>query len=268
MKKLLSFLLSLCCLFSLPASGVELKFNTQDFPPFNYEVNGRVTGPAADIIRAVCDEASFSCSFKLMVWKDAQQEVREGKAHAMFVIGWNRGRSEWLYFSPQIMETQYGFFVAKGNQLKYNDITDISGYRVGVYGPSNTSRSLEKIQQKIDKNPALQPLKIDMRTDDVLVFQDLNSADRTISAAYSNRDVGFAIIRAENLSNIRYAGAQRKLNYFIGFSKAFVGKQVVNTFNRTFIELYQSGKVADILDTYAMTPAKIEPHIIAYYTKQ
>jgi hypothetical protein len=33
------------------ASGAELKLNTQDFAPFNYEVNGVVSGPAADISR-------------------------------------------------------------------------------------------------------------------------------------------------------------------------------------------------------------------------
>jgi hypothetical protein len=36
-----------------PIDASELIFNTQDFAPFNYEVNGVVSGPAADVIRRV-----------------------------------------------------------------------------------------------------------------------------------------------------------------------------------------------------------------------
>ena len=31
--------------------GAELKFNTQDFAPFNYQIDGVVSGPAAEMIR-------------------------------------------------------------------------------------------------------------------------------------------------------------------------------------------------------------------------
>ena len=36
-----------CLLFVGFARGAELKLNTQDFAPFNYEVNGVVSGPAS-----------------------------------------------------------------------------------------------------------------------------------------------------------------------------------------------------------------------------
>jgi hypothetical protein len=47
----LALLLGSCLLFAGLAGRAELKFNTQDFAPFNYETNGVVSGPAADIIR-------------------------------------------------------------------------------------------------------------------------------------------------------------------------------------------------------------------------
>ena len=36
-----------CLLFTGFARGAELKFNTQDFAPFNYEIDGVVSGPAS-----------------------------------------------------------------------------------------------------------------------------------------------------------------------------------------------------------------------------
>ncbi len=104
-QKYLTFSIILFCLLLLTktATATELRFSTQDFAPFNYEIDGVVSGPAADIIRTVCSETDISCSFKLYPWRRVQREVREGKAHGMFVIGWNEKRTEWLHFSPPII---------------------------------------------------------------------------------------------------------------------------------------------------------------------
>jgi polar amino acid transport system substrate-binding protein len=94
-----------------PGGAAELIFNTQDFAPFNYAVNGVVSGPAADVIRRVCADMKTTCTLRLLPWRRAQQEVQEGKAHGMFVIGWNAERAKWLHFSPPLLDTEYGFFV-------------------------------------------------------------------------------------------------------------------------------------------------------------
>ncbi len=268
MKKRITLCIILSFLVASPLFAADLRFNTQDFSPFSYLSDGKVSGPASDIIRAVCRQINATCTFKLGVWKEAQQEVREGKANAMFVIGWNRGRSNWLYFSPQILQTEYGFFVPKGNSLNYSEVRDLSGYRIGVYGPSNTARSLEKVRDKMQKDKTMTPIDIDMQPDDIAIFQNLNSQERTLNSVFSNRDVGNDIIRKHKLSNLRYAGAQRKLNYFIGFSKQYTDKNLINRFNKAFILLYSQGRVEQILRRYAMKPAQIEPHIIAYFNSK
>ena len=69
--------------------AAELIFNTQDFAPFSYLTDGIVSGPATELIQRVCKEIKADCRFNLLPWKRAQNEVRSGKANAMFVIGWN-----------------------------------------------------------------------------------------------------------------------------------------------------------------------------------
>ena len=56
---------------------------------------------------------------RLLPWRRAQQEVEDGKAQGMFVIGWNAERAEWLHFSPALVNTEYGFFVRDDNPLKF-----------------------------------------------------------------------------------------------------------------------------------------------------
>ncbi len=248
-------------------SATELRFNTRDFFPFSYQVNQRVSGPVADIIREVCKRIDVSCTFKLQEWATSQEEVRQGRADALFVVGWNTERARWLSFSPQILKTEYGFFVAADNPVEYKSNKDISGYTIGVYGPSNTSRLLQEILEKMSKDKTIQPLKIDIRPNEKELLKDLNSSNRTIQAAYANKDVAFAVKKNLGLINLRYAGTQKKLDYFIGFSKKTVDKKLLFRFNSVLVKLHQSGETKKILDYYNIEPGVIEAHIINYYTR-
>lgn len=251
--RVLAFLL---CLVSTQAWAQELKFNTQDFPPFSYNVNGVVSGPAVDLIQRICAEMNAKCSFRLLPWSRAQKEVKSGKSNGMFVIGWNEKRAKWVHFTPPIMNTEYGFFVKSDNSLKFTKASDVQGYKVGVYGPSNTSNSLNKIRDKMTKD-GLKAIKVDMRPDDESGFKKL--ALGRINAVFSNRDVGHALIAKLGLKEkIRYAGAQRKLKYYIGFSMAHNDKKVLERFDAAYTKLHKSGDVKKILDKFSMEVAKLE----------
>ncbi len=249
-SKIFWFTIMFVFIYSGLALGQALVFDTQDFLPFSYKIDGEIKGPGVDIIEAVCEKINVDCSFRLLPWTRAQNEVKTGKANAMFVIGWNKARDEWLYFTPPILKTEYGFFVKDDNPLEFKAESDIKGYKVGVFGPSNTSKSLEKIKVNLGD------LTIDMRPDDESGFKKLSGG--RVDAVFSNRDVGAAMIKKINLTNLRYAGKQRELNYYIGFSKEFNDKAIVDAFNSGFIELYKDGTITKILDKYYMEPAVIE----------
>jgi len=232
------------------ASGAELKLNTQDFAPFNYEVSGVVSGPAADIIRKICSEMKIDCSMHLLPWRRAQDEVANGTAQGLFVIGWNEERAKTLYFSPPILNTEYGFFVRDDNPLKFKQNLDVKGYTIGVFGPSNTATALEKIKAEIKE------LTIDMTPDDESAFKKL-SLDR-VDAVFSNKDVGNDMMRKLGIRNIQYSGRQQTLKYYIGFSQKFTDKKLVDQFNATFRNLYKRGLIQEILAKYHMEAAQLE----------
>jgi polar amino acid transport system substrate-binding protein len=237
-------------LFAGFANAAELKLNTQDFAPFNYEVGGIVSGPAADIIRRVCSEAKIDCSMQLLPWRRAQDEVANGTAHGLFVIGWNEARAKTLFFSPPILNTEYGFFVRDNNPLQYKHSSDVKGYTVGVFGPSNTATALEKIKAEI------KDLTIDMTPDDEAAFKKLSLG--RVDAVFSNRDVGYDLTRKLGLKNLRYSGRQQSLKYYIGFSQKFTDKNLVDQFNATFRNLHKRGIIREILSQYKMDAAQLE----------
>lgn len=238
------------CLAANSGWSKDLTFTTQDFPPFNYDINGKVSGPAAEIVRRVCAELDVTCGFRLLPWTRAQQEVRSGKANGIFVVGWNTKRAKWLHFTPPVVDTEYGFFVATDNALSYSTLADVSGYRVGVYGPSNTSNSLDKIRaDMVDKG--LDAITVDMRPDDESGFRKLGLG--RLDAVFSNRDVGYALIAKLGLKGkIRYAGHQRKLKYYIGFSMEHNDKALLDAFDAAYRKLHQGGEIKRILDEHSM----------------
>ncbi len=233
-----------------PALGTELKFLTQEFAPFSYQVDGVVSGPAAEIIRRICSDMKINCSFRSALWPGAQKAVRLGDANGLFVIGWNQERENWLYFSLPIIYTEYGLFVRFDNDLKFENVYDIKGYRVGVYGPSNTSKSLMAIKKVV------KDLKIDMTSKDESAFKKLSVA--RVDGVYSNKAVGFALIKKLGLKNIRYAGIHKELKYFIGFSKQYTDKAIVDKFNATYRQLYHQGIIQEMLAKYSMECVPLE----------
>ncbi len=252
MKKGYGFavVLGVCLVFGPVVTGTELKFATQEFAPYNYEIDGVVSGPLADIISEVCKEMKTSCSFKSLPWARAQMHVKKGQMQGLFVIAWNEKRSKWLSFSPPVLNAEYGFFVRDDNPLELRQLSDIKGYSVGVYGPSNTAESLKKIKDEI------KDIVIDMTPHDEAPFKKLSFG--RIDAVYSNRDVGYFLIKGLGMKNIRYVGAHKKINYYIAFSKEFTDRKIVEQFNAIFLDLHKRGVIRKILDKYSLEPAQIE----------
>jgi polar amino acid transport system substrate-binding protein len=246
------------------AQSPSLRFTTQDFAPFDYELDGKVVGPATEIVTATCGRASITCSFTQLPWARAQEEVRGGHANGMFVIGWNKERAEWVHFSPPIMKTEYGFFVSASDQTEYRDLTDVEGWTVATYGPSNTSETLDVLRERMQARH-LQPFTLDMRPGSEDGFRKL--ALGRVNAVFSNRDVGWELVARLGLrAKIRYAGASSALNYYVGFSKAHNDPAILARFDAALTAIEASGEIKEILGRHDMQSA--DPHLDEARLKQ
>ena len=146
-----------------------------------------------------------------------------------------------------LLSTEYGFFVRNDNPLTFKQNTDVKGYTVGVFGPSNTATALEKIKAEV------KDLAIDITPDDVAAFKKLSLG--RVDAVFSNKDVGFDLVQKLDIKNVRYTGRQQSLKYYIGFSQKFTDKQLVDQFNTTFRTLHKQGVIQEILARYRMDAA-------------
>lgn len=236
-----------------PVGAKTLTFLTESLPPFNYGSREDVQGPSRAIISAVCGQIEADCRFELLPKKRMMRRAREGRADGLFSLGKNAERMEWMYFSRPLLRTAYGFFVPKGDDLRYRAPADLAGYRVVTYGPSNMAKSLRGLVEA--EQPGVADITID--TELRLSFRKLAGGRYGDTAAvYSNRDVGRYILQDEGIDGVRYAGEQRGLHYYVGFPKKAVSRALVRRFNDALVGLHKSGRLAEILGDYGLQPPK------------
>jgi len=237
-----------------PAFAIHLSFATQNLEPYSFlNKNGEPSGPSVDIANAICEEMKANCVIDLYPWRRAYYEVQRSRVNGVFFIGKNPEREKWLQFSPPIIQIEYGFFVHKEDKMIYERPANITGYIVGVFGPSNTSASLKKIKQEMED------FYIDMEDNDESGFRKLSV--KRVNAVFSNRDVGYSLIKKLKLQNIRYAGSHKKLSYFFGFNPKLTPSKWIEKFNKTYIKLYKNKKIHKILDSYDMKPALLDSFV-------
>lgn len=60
------------------ANEQALVIYTEEFPPYNYTVNGDVTGINIQMVKIACREAEIDCVFKVLPWNRAMRDALEG----------------------------------------------------------------------------------------------------------------------------------------------------------------------------------------------
>ncbi|WP_421903054.1 substrate-binding periplasmic protein [Maridesulfovibrio sp.] len=246
------FIIIAACLMLLlscgPAkAGSVVSFATQDFYPFSYKKDGKIVGPGAEIIRTTCKNINTDCTLCIQPWRRSVAMAQKGLTHAIFMVGWNKERTEWLTFSPAIIKTEYGFFECSDVPLTYTGPKSLIGKTIGVYGPSNTSHQLEQLAKEAGGH-----VRITLTPDALTQFKRLSRC--RVDAVYSNREVGQALIREIKAKNIKY-NSQKKLNYYIAFPKKYVSTGFVKKFSREIKRMKESGELKKILDKYHMQMA-------------
>jgi polar amino acid transport system substrate-binding protein len=247
MKKWFAAAVILLC-FATSSGAAErerLLFLTQDFPPFTYAVDGVPSGPGVEIVKTVCTEQGVDCDVRILPWPRAQMLLRRGQADALFFIGKTYERTRWMRFSSAVVRTEYGFFKRKDSPLAMQESGPqaLKGKVVGVYGPSNTSNTLDLLCRELDGD-----FFIDMTPDDEEAFKKL--AWGRIDAVFSNRDVGVALMGKLHLGNLEYAAKYEDVDYYIGYTRSPERAVTVDRFDRALGAMIESGRVEAILKRF------------------
>ncbi len=219
---------------------------------------GEVDGPVAAVIKEVCRRMGQKVKFTFNPMQRMFANLKKHKADAAFNMSHNEQRALKWHYSKPVHQVYYSVFSHQNNPLNYQARSDLQGYTIVTYGPTNLSKKVEKFAAQIPGSK-------------VKIMGWYESAFKMLSAGrfdkktvvYAPDVVGFNVIDKWKLDdNVRLAGKDIKNLYYVVFVKGRVKKAFVDEFNRVLLEVYNSGVMTEIYGRYTSdvkaTPPSLE----------
>lgn len=139
--------LALCLLLALPgfgrASDVELTAYTEEWPPYNFEQDGKVRGIAADLLRAACVRAGLTCAIEMVPWARAYHLARHEPNTIVYTTARKPEREDEFVWIGPIMNRITWLYGHPGSEKKVRELKDLTTTRVGIVRGEASQRDLE-----------------------------------------------------------------------------------------------------------------------------
>lgn len=105
---------------------------TENYPPYNYMVDGKVVGFSADIVREILQRANISAVFKLYPWMRSYTLTQKLPNYIIFSIVRTKEREKKFKWLGKLTTIKVYFYALKDKKITINKISDLNGHHVGV----------------------------------------------------------------------------------------------------------------------------------------
>jgi polar amino acid transport system substrate-binding protein len=226
------------------AKGTYVAGVEATFPPWAWVEEGEFKGIAVDAIRAIAESEGINIEFQEMPWPSLIPALADGKIDLVVTaVSVTEERAEVLDYTVPWWEINRVVLVREDSIL--DGVTALCcGVTVGGQGGST---DFEWVKQELASNPGLD-IEIREFEDPVMAVEDLKVG--RVDSVVIDSDTG-AELAAEH-SEIRIAAqfyTYPPEPYAIPVTKGDP-QQLLPRFNHGIMELYESGKWAEIVHTY------------------
>ncbi|SMC26611.1 amino acid ABC transporter substrate-binding protein, PAAT family [Andreprevotia lacus DSM 23236] len=122
-----------------------LTFVTEDYPPFNMQVDGEVSGIATELLAQALQRAGLQASFELMPWARALFLARSQPDTCVYSAVRTAERERFYRWIGPLVADEIKLFARADNPLRLNSAADASKFRVGGYNGDAYSDLAEKM---------------------------------------------------------------------------------------------------------------------------
>lgn len=114
--------------------GQTLRVVTEDYPPYNYMVNGKLSGLSTEIVEAVMQKADFHGKPKMYPWARAYAIALNKKNVLIYSIVKNKKRENLFKWVGPIISSDmiYLYKLKKRKDIQINFIEEAKKYMIGV----------------------------------------------------------------------------------------------------------------------------------------
>lgn len=120
-------------LFCYPADASEIKIVTEEFPPYNYVENGKISGMSSDLVRAVLEEVGTDAEIEVYPWARAYRTALNEKNVLIYSIGKTKERESLFKWVGMVAPCDiYLFKLKERKEITADSPESANRYVVGV----------------------------------------------------------------------------------------------------------------------------------------
>jgi polar amino acid transport system substrate-binding protein len=246
-KQILALIISIFIFhsFALAQTADDILYITEDYPPFNFEEDGKLKGISVDLMVLMLQKLNSKLSrddIKLHPWARGYSWVQERPNTCLFAMMRSKGREKLFKWVGPIAPEPIVLFALKSKNIKIKSIEDLNKYKIGVV--TNDISHLYLLEKEIPKKnihrvtyPVQNAKKLNIGRIDMWAYGETvgiwimkkNGFDpRNFEIVYKLADVGDA--------------------YFAFHAET--SDKLIQRFQTALDELKKEGKYQEVLDRY------------------
>ncbi|MCF3640723.1 transporter substrate-binding domain-containing protein [Rhizobium sp. TRM95111] len=210
-------------LLSGPALADEITFVTEEYAPFNYTDNGKVTGISVDQVHAIAAAAGLDYRIEIMPWARAIALAETQPNHCVFTTGHNRTRHERFLWVEPLLKDHMVMVKRRGGTVTATTLDEARALRVGSQRGDFAVEALEEqgfadIDLAADIDVTLGKLisgRIDLMPTSVKTFEKMVQDGHPVQKAMLMDGQIYSIACHKDLSRNLIATMQRALKDLI-----------------------------------------------------
>jgi len=221
----------------------KLTIMTENWPPLNYVENGKLKGPAVDVVKAIQKKINNKNKILVFPWKRAYTYTIEQENKVLFSMVFSQKRDDLFKWVGPIAEKRYSLYAKRGFTGKIKNLEDAKKYNIGVQREGFTEQYLKtRGFEKLDlANNATQNARKLLRGRFELMFDSYSTFSKTIKQYKMHEDDFEEVLRV-----------QVSLMY-IAFNK-HTDDATIKLWQDAYDELYESGEIKAIFKKHKEFP--------------
>lgn len=236
--------LFVCLLLVSTAQAKDVTFVYETYPPYEFSEGGTLVGTDVDVIREVCTRIGVTPIFREVPWKRAMDEVKTGKADAIFSLFRTEEREGFLAFPEVGLSSERNVLVTRADSgLSVTSIGGLSGTTVGVvvdYAYGEPFDSTQSFTREASNDYEMLMKKLEAGRTDLAVINELvlNSMLRK-----SGKGSAFSVMEYVVADEPMYVGFSKK-------SENIDADQMAEEFTNALNAMQAEGVLDEIYNRY------------------
>jgi len=246
MKRITLFILALCLLLTT-LQAEKITIVTEEYPPYNYLYENKITGMSAEVVLLVTKEANVEYTHDIYPWARAYQMAQRDSNTLIHSIGRTTKRENIFQWIGVIAPAQFCVISLKSrNDIQIKSLNDLKKYKIGTIRDDIQEKYL--ISKGFKKNKQIITVNQQQQNFDLLLKERIDLwASVELTASYIAKENHYVYDKLlerkfcfENLSNE---------GTYMAFSKN-TSPHIIKTFKKALLKIKENGTYDKILKKY------------------